>query len=220
MLALRWTEPDNNDDMYFYIDPVYHDGTSCEDYEYMEYGEIGMFDLFKPICYFHLPGCGAIGGPDSATDHSAGVIEAELTFTLTQLDDGTKYQDYTYQVVVEINDEDYSPSISKGELVISYEGEVKHIVKIPQYHGADYVNNHGRSYYFFGCFRPYVEGYYLDTNGAGFYDGNRPGPFEGDDVIEGFKVFDNGLCNALREWTGPLGYNHNYDQSGSYESTG
>ena len=100
---------------------------------------------------------------------------AEETFTMTQLeddDDGldTKYQDYTYQVFTRntLNPGE-NPSISQGELVVSYEGEVKQILKIPQYHGADHVNNPGRNYYFFGCFRPYVGGYYLDTRGAGFY---------------------------------------------------
>jgi len=225
VVALRWTEPDLNY-MYFYIDPEYHDGTECADYidDYMSFDEIG---------------CGAIGGPQSHTDHSAGVMQAELTFTLTQLDDGTKYQDYAYQVVAYFNED--NPSISKGELVISYEGEVKQIVKIPQYsghdhhhdddddnddghhhdspdhvdnHQHDHVNNYGRKHYFFGCFRPYVGGYFLDTNGAGFYD-NYPSSL---DVIAGFKILDNGLCNALREWTGPAGYNHNDDQHGDDET--
>ena len=166
---------------------------------------------FNPFVTFHISGCGAIGGPQSHTDHSAGVMQAELTFTLTQLDDGTKYQDYAYQVVAYFNED--NPSISKGELVISYEGEVKQIIKIPQYHGEDHVNNKPRNYYFFGCFRPYFGGYYLDTNGAGFYFMSD----YGGDIIDGLGPYDNGVCNALRGWTGPAGYNHNDDQSGNDE---
>ena len=41
-------------------------------------------------------GCGAIGGPVGGTDFSSGVMTAEETFTMSQLEDGTKYQDYTY----------------------------------------------------------------------------------------------------------------------------
>ena len=151
-------------------------------------------------------------------DHGNGVMVAELDFLLTQLDDDTKYQDYTYQVVARAAND--NPSVSKGELVISYEGEVKQIVKIPQYHGDDHVNNWGRINYFFGCFRPYIGGYYLDTNGAGFYgknvDLNVPGP-DDEYVIGDFGIFDDGLCNALRKWTGTAGYNHNDDQAGSDE---
>jgi len=195
-LTLRWSEPDDNG-MIFFIGPDYHDGTECDAYNYLGY------------MYAGLIGCGAIGGPSSETDHSAGVMVAETTFLLTQLDDGTKYQDLNYQVYVGYIDD--NPSISEGELVISYEGEVKQVIKIPQYHGEDYVNNKGRNNYFFGCFRPFVGGYYLDTNGAGFYDADAG------DVIDGLGVRDNGLCNVLLGWTGPAGYNNNEDQSGSAE---
>jgi len=193
-LVLRWTE--DNHEMHFYIDPVYHDGTGCAEYEsYMNQDATG---------------CGAIGGPLTYPDHGNGVMVAELDFLLTQLDDDTKYQDYTYQVVARAAND--NPSVSKGELVISYEGEVKQIVKIPQYYGDDHVNNWGRINYFFGCFRPYVGGYYLDTNGAGFYD------YTDDEYVIGdFLVLDNGLCNALSKWTGPAGYNHNDDQTGGNE---
>merc|ERR1712096_73817 len=95
---------------------------------------------------------------------------------------------------------DYNPSVSHGELVVSYEGEVKQVLKIPQYHGADYVNNNFYKYYFFGCFRPYAGGYYLDTNGAGFYD---YGFMIYDEVFGGYELYDHGLCNALLEWPGP-----------------
>ena len=170
------------------------------------------------LVILRLPGCGVEVGPNTAADHTAGVYVAEQDALFTQLDDGTKYQDYTYQVLAYYDT--YNPSSSNGELVISYEGEVKQIVKIPQYHGVDYVNNPARSHYFFGCFRPYAGGYYLDTNGAGFYGKNDvdvPGP-DDEYVIGDFGIFDDGLCNALRKWTGPAGYNHNDDQAGSDEN--
>ena len=169
-----------------------------------------ILTVFHPFINFLLA-CGAECGPDATTDHENGVMTAEETCMMSQLendDDGldTKYQDYTYQVHAEYDD---NLSISHGELVVSYEGEVKQVLKIPQYHGVDYVNNNYYEYYFFGCFRPYAGGYYLDTNGAGFYD---------DDVVE---LYDHGLCNALLEWPGPAGYNHDDDQGGSgYGETG
>jgi len=200
-LTLRWDE--DYHDMYFYIDAAYHDGSDACDGDAM---------------YDDESGCGVEVGPNTAADHTAGVYVAEQDALFTQLDDGTKYQDYTYQVLAYYNS--YNPSSSNGELVISYEGEVKQIVKIPQYHGVDYVNNPARSHYFFGCFRPYAGGYYLDTNGAGFYgknvDLNVPGP-DDEYVIGDFGIFDDGLCNALRKWTGAAGYNHNDDQAGSDE---
>jgi len=200
-LTLRWTT--DYHDMYFTIDPAFHDGTECAEYDFLydDYDSDGD-DLDG------ISGCGVIIGPDTVVDNSGGVYVAEQNALFTQLDDGTKYQDYTYQIIA--TKSSYNPSLSDGELVISYEGEVKHIVKIPQYDGADNVNNAGRANYFFGCFRPYAGGYYLDTNGAGFYD-------DADVIIGDLKVLDNGLCNALRMWTGSVGYNHNDDQAGSAE---
>merc|ERR1719186_1327532 len=200
-LTLRWTT--DYHDMYFTIDPAFHDGTECAEYDFLydDYDSDGD-DLDG------ISGCGVIIGPDTVVDNSGGVYVAEQDALFTQLDDGTKYQDYTYQIIA--TKSSYNPSLSDGELVISYEGEVKHIVKIPQYDGADNVNNAGRANYFFGCFRPYAGGYYLDTNGAGFYD-------DADVIIGDLKVLDNGLCNALRMWTGSVGYNHNDDQAGSAE---
>ena len=164
--------------------------------------------VFRLFINFFI-GCGVIGGSDGETDFSNGVTTGEETFTMSQLEDGTKYQDYTYQVFAEYDD---NLSNSHGELVISYEGEVKQVLKIPQYHGADYVNNKYHEYYFFGCFRPYAGVYYLDTNGAGFYD---------NEVFGGYELYDHGLCNALLEWPGPAGYNHDDDQGGSgYGETG
>jgi len=174
-LAFRWSYPENHD-ITFYLGPAYHDGTSCPiSPSYLAYGATA---------------CGAIGGPDSWTSYGSGVTMAEETFELTQLEDDeagldSKYQDFTYQVYVSSSDS----HISKGELVVSYEGEVKQILKIPQY-------ANGKEYYLFGCFRPYYGGYYLDTRGAGFYDW--------DDVIIGDYTFNTHsprnyeLCNALR----------------------
>jgi len=188
-LALRWSYPDDND-MSLFIVPAQHDGTSCVYLMfYLKYGNRA---------------CGAIGGSDSKTDFSSGVTTAEETFTMSQLEDGTKYQDYTYQVIA--NEVQRS---KHGELVVSYEGEVKQVLKIPQYHGADNFENYEFVYYFFGCFRPYAGGYYLDTNGAGFYSD--------EEVFGGYELYDYGLCNALLGWTGPAGYNHRDDQSGSNE---
>jgi len=191
----------DGDELFFGVGPSYHDGTECTD----------SYCHTLPKCFiiYGNAGCGVIGRP--RTDPAApsdGVMVSERTFLLTQLDDGTKYQDFTYQVVVEYG---YgNPSRSNAELVISYEGEVKQVVKIPQYHGQDHVNNSPQAYYLFGCFRPYVGGYYLDTNGAGYYN-------DADVIMGGLRVGDIGLCNALRGWTGPAGYNHNNDQSGSDE---
>jgi len=189
-LALRWYYPDDND-VDFFIVPARHDGTRCVADTKLYYGETD---------------CGAIGGPD-VQEIPNGATMAEETFTMSQLEDGTKYQDYTYQVLAYYDD---NLSISHGELVISYEGEVKQVLKIPQYHGADNFENYEFVYYFFGCFRPYAGGYYLDTNGAGFYSD--------EEVFGGYELYDYGLCNALLGWTGPAGYNHDDGQdSGSDE---
>merc|ERR1719186_1004919 len=37
------------------------------------------------------------------------------------------------------------------------------------------------------------------------------------EVFGGYELYDYGLCNALLGWTGPAGYNHRDDQSGSNE---
>ena len=175
-----------------------------------------VFDLtvFHPFINFLLE-CGAMANVEIWPDFDNGVMKGELSFTMSQLEDDdegldSKYQDYTYQVIAYYEDA-WNPSISHGELIVSYEGEIKQTLKIPQYHGVDHVNNAAKDYYFFGCFRPYVGGYYLDTRGAGYYD-------EDDDIIGDYAIEDFDLCNALRGWTGPGGYNHNDDQSGSDET--
>jgi len=195
-LALRWSYPDEND-MNLYLRPAFHDGTACDNMHGNMVNDIET-------------ACGVECGPSVETDFDSGVTTAVESCRLSQLEDdddglNTKYQDYTYQVLAHYND--YNPSISHGELVVSYEGEVKQILKIPQYHGEAHVNNnYYHAYYFFGCFRPFAGGYFVDTRGAGFYDYH-------DYIIGDYAIYNLELCNALRGWTGPKGYNHHDDQS-------
>ena len=120
--------------------------------------------------------------------------------TLTTLEDGTKYQDYTYAVIADNEDGDDNLSLTRPTLTVEYDGVDKQTLAIPQHrpNGAS-VNPGSRDYYFFGCFRPQFG--FVDTRGAGFY---RSWDF----VVAGLDVLDVGLCKELLNW--PLagtGYN-------------
>ena len=134
-LALTWTDPtddstDNNMDLY--LTPAYHDGSSCP---------------FFLNCGFLL------SSEDEDADFDAGNVAEEVA-TLTTLDDGTKYQDYTYAVFAN-KYSGYNLSEGGPTLTVEYDGMVKQTLAVPQYRptGAN-VNYQELRYYFFGCFRP------------------------------------------------------------------
>ena len=139
---------------------------------------------------------------DEFTDWDYNPNLAEESATLTTLADETKYQDYTYAVLVYI--EDWFTNLSEGvpQLIVEYDGVVMQELSIPQYDGSTNVNSHWREYYFFGCFRPQLGR--VDTNGSGFYDD------DGDDavIIGDLDILHAGVCKALLDWSGGPGYNH------------
>ena len=125
---------------------------------------------------------------------------AEESATLTTLADGTKYQDYTYAVLVYM--EDWLNNLSEGvpQLIVEYDGVVMQELSIPQYDGNTNINSQWREYYFFGCFRPQLGR--VDTNGAGFYHD------DGEDAIGDLDILHAGVCQALLDWSNGPGYNH------------
>ena len=143
--------------------------------------------------------CGARFSKEEFADYS------EHHGTLTTLEDGTKYQDYTYAVIADDDSSVYNLSEGGPTLTVEYDGVVKQTLAAPQYrpNGAN-VNYDGRELYFFGCFRPQYG--YVDTRGAGFYDTN-------DVVVAGLDVLDVGLCKELLNWPA-AGFNP-YVQTGS-----
>ena len=143
--------------------------------------------------------CGVIFNRDEFADYT------EHQATLTTLDDGTKYQDYTYAVMADDDTDDYNLSEGGLTLTVEYDGVVKQTLAAPQYRpdGAN-VNYDGRKFFFFGCFRPQYG--FVDTRGAGFYD-------KDDAVFAGLRSKDSGLCKALLNWPAP-GFNP-YVQTGS-----
>ena len=83
---------------------------------------------------------------------------AEKTHTLTTLDDGSKYQDYTYQVIAEYGGSNGDEYLEEGkpQLIVEYDGDVKQVLTVPQDDGVvDHIDSDDEPYYyFFGCFRP------------------------------------------------------------------
>ena len=151
--------------------------------------------------------CGAVVSSDDEADYDGEDIPEEHA-TLTTLPDGTKYQDYTYAVMVYQSDE-YNLSEGGPTLTVEYDGVVKQTLDVPQYRptGAN-INYDERDHYFFGCFRP--QHGFVDTRGAGFYND--------DDVIAGVTIYDAGLCKELLGWTAGTGFN-SYVRSGSGDET-
>jgi len=120
------------------------------------------------------------------------------THTLGTADDGSKYQDYTYQVIAEYSSEYLD--VGKPTLTVEYGGEVKQILSAPQADGfVDVDADDDTSYYFFGCFRPQLG--IVDTRGAGFHE------YEVNNM-NGLQIYyDYNLCKALQDWPGTPGNN-------------
>jgi len=199
ILTLRWFNPNTeneNEDLDLYIKPDFHDGTPCEATSSMTNEE---------------EDCGAITSEDETAGYVLPGLQnvAEESARLTTLADGTKYQDYTYAVFAE--HDDYNLSENGATLTVEYDGVVKQTLAVPQYNpdrpfeNVNYDADIGRGYYFFGCFRPQTGT--VDTRGAGFY-------YDDSVVFGGLELWDAGLCKALLDWSGGLGFNP-HEQSGS-----
>jgi len=209
-LALTWFNPldedDEDNDLDLYLVPALHDGSDCgfsESYDYLAYFINYMYDDDQ---------CGVIFSGNDFADYDTENIAVEHA-TFTTVDDGTKYQDYTYAVIADRAGSEYNLSEGGPTLTVEYGGMVKQTLAVPQYRpGGANLNfdaENGRAYYFFGCFRPQYG--YVDTRGAGFYDYDTP-------VFAGLDIWDVGLCKALLGWTDGTGFNP-HEQSGSGDET-
>jgi len=204
-LTLTWFNPldeDNEDnDLDLYLVASLHDGSDCDSSDASWVNSI------------YNEQCGVLFSDNDYADYDTENIAVEHA-TLTTLDDGTKYQDYTYAVMaMRSSESEYNLSEGGPTLTVEYGGVVKQTLAVPQYRlgGANlnYDADNGRSDYFFGCFRPQYG--YIDTRGAGFYDFDTP-------VFAGLDILDVGLCKALLGWTDGTGFNP-HEQSGSGDET-
>ena len=144
---------------------------------------------------------------DGYTDWDYNPNLAEESATLTTLADGTKYQDYTYAILVFMGN--WLNNLSEGvpQLIVEYDGVVQQELSIPQYDGTTNINSEWREYYFFGCFRPQLGR--VDTNGSGFYNEKDDAEDVEDAVIIGdLDILHVGVCKALLDWSGGPGFNH------------
>jgi hypothetical protein len=165
--------------------------------------------------YFSVVACGALFSEDDSTLYDDVPNIAEESATLTTLADGSKYQDYTYAVIV-YNNNLYNPSVGWPTLTVKYNGLVKQTLAIPRYAAGGPNLNYGgaglfRNYYFFGCFRPQLG--FVDTRGAGFHDSTVGGATD-TAVLNGLGIFSAGLCQATLGMASGYGFNP-HKQSGS-----
>jgi len=200
-LTLSYQAPPGSsyNSMFLILVPAFHNGSQplgCS-----RSGHVDSSGLDAWIYAREDQGCGVIPDPDyydyAYEDHVPN--RGDKTHILTTLDDGSKYQDYTFQVIAEYNN-DY---IDEGspQLTVELGGEVKQVLSVPQDDGiVDVDSNDEVWYYFFGCFRPQLG--IVDTRGAGFY-------YYEVDNTNGLRIyFDYNLCKALLDWPGTPGYNY------------
>jgi len=192
-LTLSYIAPGGNpawNNMWLYLVPAFHNGSeSACDGDYMYGGEEG--------------GCGVELDPDY-WDYAYDYLDPNLgdkTHTLTLTDDGAKYQDYTYQVIAEYDDDGHYLDDGFPQLTVEYGGQVVQVLKAPQFDGTTDVDPDvsDKEFYFFGCFRPQLG--LVDTRGAGFFDSDYEVDF-----TNGLELWDASLCKELLKWPGTLGY--------------
>jgi len=203
-LSLIWSDPaddgaPNNLDLVLY--PATHGGAAC--------------DSQSPVYSSH-PGCGASVSDDD--EHAFGIAgRAEETATLTTIDDGTKFQDYTYAVLAEYFD--YNLSEGSPILVVTDDdGHTVQTLAIPQYDEVTNINFDFKSYFFFGCWSSPLKK--MVTTGAGFYNSDDNVKYNvGSQVIDtGLTLDDPGLCGKLLAQ--PVSAFNPYTQSGTGVETG
>ena len=202
--------------MYLVLVPAFHNGSKpidcSRDHVYdEEYDEAWLYGGEDPgritytcmLLIFSCLGCGVIPDEDvhdyAYEDHVPN--RGDKTHILTTLDDGSKYQDFTYQVIAEYNE--YSTNLDEGkpQLTVELGGEVKQVLSVPQSDGVVQVDpdNYTKDY-LFGCFRPQLG--IVDTRGAGFHE-------YAVDNMKGRQIYYSyDLCKALLDWPGTPGYNY------------
>jgi len=197
-LTLIWTDPADDglsNDLDLELYPATHDGTACPTHEYVEYDE---------------QGCGVSVSDDES--HRFGFVnKAEETATLTTIDDGTKFQDYTYAVIAWISEY----NLSEGSPIIVVTDDDGHTVQtlaIPQYDEVTNINYDFKDNFFFGCWSSPLKK--VVTTGAGFYNSDDHVKYNvGSQVIDTGLRFDNpGLCGLLLAQ--PVSAFNPYTQSG------
>lgn len=200
-LTLTWTDAkddDENNDLSLTLVPAFHNGSACPQLE------------DDGILIAEHAGCGAEMSEDGYTDWDYNPSLAEESATLTTLADGTMYQDYTYAILVYM--EEWFNNLREGgpQLIVEYDGVVQQELSIPQYDGTTNINSQWKEYYFFGCFRPQLGR--VDTRGSGFYND------DGEDAIGDLDILNVGVCKALLDWSGDPGYNHDEQIDGDETS--
>jgi len=183
-LTLIWSDPADDDgpnDLNLLLFPATHEGTGCPIHE-------GMVN-------WEHAGCGASVSDDAT--HTYGIVgRAEETATLTTLDDGSKFQDYTYAVLAETVD--YNLSEGSPILVVTDDdGDVVQTLAIPQYDEVTNINLDFKGFFFFGCWSSPLKK--MVTTGAGFYTSDDHVKYNvGSEVKDtGLTFEDPGLCGVL-----------------------
>jgi len=205
-LTLIWSDPADADgednDLNLILVPATHDGKGC--------------DTTGGLVLAGSEECGARISTDA--QHSFGnVKKAEETATLTTISDGTKFQDYTYQVLVEF----INYNLSEGSPILVVTDDEGHIVQtlaIPQYDGVTNINFDFKRNFFFGCWSSPMKR--MVTTGAGFYSFGDSVKYKvGSEVRDsGLGTEDPALCNLLLAQ--PVSAFNPYDQSGTGDESG
>merc|ERR1719318_1723747 len=118
---------------------------------------------------------GVIVPADTKKCTAAPCLEKLLLKTLA---DDSDYKDYVYAITAHRtrnNNEELQNT--GGRLEVKYDGKVVKTSNIPQGAGANPPNRKGKykRRYLFGCFRPGIDGHYLDTSVARFESGGLNG---------------------------------------------
>jgi len=201
-LSLIWSDPAHEGDpnnLDLILVPATHDGKACESDNNLVSGEAG---------------CGARVSDDDK--HAFGFVKkAEETATLTTIDDdGTKFEDYTYQVIARYTD--YNLSEGSPILVVTDDaGYTVQTLAIPQYDEATNINVDFKKYFFFGCWSSPMKR--MVTTGAGFYWNDAADTVKyrvGSEVRDsGLMILDPALCKFLL--AKPVSAFNSYEQSKS-----
>jgi len=175
--------------------PATHDGKECDG-----------FGFISPAVD---EGCGVRVSSDA--EHPFGFAgKTEETATLTTIDDGTKFQDYTYQVIAQYTDY----NLSEGSPVLVVTDDAGHTVQtlaIPQYDEVTNINGEYKAYFFFGCWSSPMKR--MVTTGAGFYTDTDTVKYKVGSVVRdsSLSLFNPALCRYLLSQ--PVSAFNPYDQS-------
>jgi len=178
-LRLSWIDPTEGDHSENDVDlglipTLNYDGSQCED--------------FVLVSGHPEAACGATMGADKKANFPNKANELAFLGTV----DGTSRQDYSYAVLAIQPNSYYNLQQGRLQLTVFEEAKdgsynaVQHIT-VP--YGTT-INKQGKTFYFFGCLRPYANRIELDFNG--FYD-------VGQDIRNtGYTIGDSELCEKLR----------------------